>query len=1398
MLNGKFRLVLLAFLTVFVLSLSIGPIHLVSALSPVSTLYLTPNATGPLTIGASLVVNITGDQLGASAFSGINGWDIVIQDNDPSALNLNPISISIAGNLLASLGTVSEQINCVDGGAGFTLGQPGNIGCDIRDGPGIVHTAAVLQGPAGPTPISGLVAKVVYTVNGAGEDLLNVLSPCPSAQGCDTLTDGTPIPVPHITRGADTQTPNNDFVLTTTNPAATNPGSSVSGTVNIASLNTYSAAIAFTTDTFPGTGLTPACSAISPRPVAPGGTASATCTFNSIIPGIYVVTVNATDGTLFHLAPFTVKVGDFALGTPLAAVGLVTTNTGSAAISLSSINGFSGTVAVSSTVTPVTGLIVTCSPSLTATPTIPGSGSCALSSSTPGTYSVRVNGTYAFTGGKITHINSFNVNVQDFAITTTSTQPVVMASGATNAAAQVRLAALFGWNKQVVLTTTTDVPGLTANCGAAVVPTAAGVLRTCTLTSTTPGAYTLTVTATCGTAQGCTVAVARLTTVTIRVQDISIQYTGVTQPITFVSGGTNSTTFTVSSLPANSAGFAGTANIATTISPLTGLSPTCPTTVTLTAGATSPQQTCTFNSSTPNTYTVTLNATALITTGQTVKHTITITVIVKPAVVSHTTTTVILCHPTTIAVNNSTSCTISVTDTATGPTTPTGILTLTSSGIGSFSTCTLAGTGATATCDTTYLPTVIGTGSHLLTASYGGDSTHGTSSGPTTITVTVRTTTTTVSCHPTTIVVNNSTSCTVRVSDTSPGTAITPFGIIGLTSSGTGTFTTCTLGGTGATATCSTTYTPTVVGTGSHQLTASYAGDTNHSAAATANTTITVTVRTTSTTISCHPITIVVNNSTSCTVTVTDTSPGTASTPTGTITLATSGTGTFSTCTFTAGSCTVTYTPTVIGTGTHTLTATYNGDLTHGTSQATAGITVTQRGTISSVVCTPSPVAVTSSATCTATVQDTSPGTAITPSGTVAFSSNSTVGSFTFTGSPCNLSGTGATATCQVTYGTSGTTARHDLITDTYSGDTSHTTSQGTFTLAISAQAVHATATTISCHPTMIVVNNATSCTATVTDIATTSPTTPTGTVTFTSNGAGTFTGTCTLTGVISSASCIMTVTYTPTAIGTGTQAITGTYNGDATHSSSQGATGLTINKRVTSTTVNCSPANVVINQPSTCTVTVADTSTAGTPITPGGTVTFASTGGAGLFSSTTCTLIGGQCSVSFTPSTTTVSNISAIYGGDANHSGSSTATAATVTGSPPSQKDFTLSVSPTSITLVGDSPERAIVTLHSNGFNGTVDVSVKISPTGQGLAAHLVRIRVPLGPTSTQKIVLLVSGDEANAGDYTITVTGTSGSLSHSASLKVTVIHPGDDQGGFFGQFFGWFLLQVSTSRWD
>jgi hypothetical protein len=83
------------------------------------------------------------------------------------------------------------------------------------------------------------------------------------------------------------------------------------------------------------------------------------------------------------------------------------------------------------------------------------------------------------------------------------------------------------------------------------------------------------------------------------------------------------------------------------------------------------------------------------------------------------------CSPLSVAVGKATTCTITVTDAASGGPAPTGTVKLASTGAGNFSACTLAGqsTGA-ATCQVTYRPANAAASSPQLTATYGGDGDH--------------------------------------------------------------------------------------------------------------------------------------------------------------------------------------------------------------------------------------------------------------------------------------------------------------------------------------------------------------------------------------------------------------------------------------------------------------------------------------------------------------------------------------------------------------------------------------------------------------------------------------------------------------------------------------------------
>ncbi len=154
------------------------------------------------------------------------------------------------------------------------------------------------------------------------------------------------------------------------------------------------------------------------------------------------------------------------------------------------------------------------------------------------------------------------------------------------------------------------------------------------------------------------------------------------------------------------------------------------------------------------------------------------------------------------------------------------------------------------------------------------------------------------------------------------------------------------------------------------------------------------------------------------------------------------------------------------------------------------------------------------STVCTATVTDTGTTGSMTPAGTVSVSSDSTG---TFTGDPCTLSGTVATASCQVTYAPAAVGSGQHTLTATYSGDSNHAPSAGSRQLGVAARA---TITALTCSQPQLLVGESTACTVTVTDIDRGTPVTPSGTVILDTNGGGFASTECELAGGGPSASC--------------------------------------------------------------------------------------------------------------------------------------------------------------------------------------------------------------------------------------------------------------------------------------
>ncbi len=97
---------------------------------------------------------------------------------------------------------------------------------------------------------------------------------------------------------------------------------------------------------------------------------------------------------------------------------------------------------------------------------------------------------------------------------------------------------------------------------------------------------------------------------------------------------------------------------------------------------------------------------------------------------------------------------------------------------------------------------------------------------------------------------------------------------------------------------------------------------------------------------------------------------------------------------------------------------------------------------------------------------------------------------------------------------------------------------------------------------------------------------------------------------------------------------------------------------------------------------------------------------------------------------------------------------------------NFTISVSPTSLTVARGASGNYTVTIGAqNGFTGTVALSVS------GLGSRVTATFTPTSVTSSGTSTLRVTVNRrATTGNRTLTITGTSGSLSHSTNATLTI----------------------------
>ena len=238
---------------------------------------------------------------------------------------------------------------------------------------------------------------------------------------------------------------------------------------------------------------------------------------------------------------------DFSITANPSSVTFNTSSTGTFTVTITAQNGFAGTVNLSTSTTPSSGVTVSCNP--TSISGGSGSSTCSLNSPTPGTYTVTVTGT----SGSLSHSTNVSVTVTqptppDFSITSNPTDLTVNA--ATSGTSTITITPLNGFTGNVTLVATTNSTNLTCNLSPNTISGGSGT-STLSCSGSSASNYLATVTGTSG-------SLSHSTTVIYRTQDFTISASP-----TSVSTNVNvAATSTISISPINA--FTGTVSLAVT------------------------------------------------------------------------------------------------------------------------------------------------------------------------------------------------------------------------------------------------------------------------------------------------------------------------------------------------------------------------------------------------------------------------------------------------------------------------------------------------------------------------------------------------------------------------------------------------------------------------------------------------------------------------------------------------------------------------------------------------------------------------------------------------------------------------------------------------------------------
>lgn len=194
--------------------------------------------------------------------------------------------------------------------------------------------------------------------------------------------------------------------------------------------------------------------------------------------------------------------------------------------------------------------------------------------------------------------------------------------------------------------------------------------------------------------------------------------------------------------------------------------------------------------------------------------------------------------------------------------------------------------------------------------------------------------------------------------------------------------------------------------------------------------------------------------------------------------------------------------------------------------------------------------------------------------------------------------------------------------------------------------------------------------------------------------------------------------------------------------------------------TLSASPASLTVTQGSSGSSTITVTPTNGftgsvslsaSGLPAGVTATF----GTNPTTSTSVLTLSASATATTGTSTVTITGTS----GTLTHT-----TTISLTVNAPAAPDFSLSASPTSVSVTQGGTGSSTVTVNKvNGFAGSVTLSASGLPSG-------VTASFGTNPTTSTSVLTLTASSTATTGTATVTVTGTSGTLTHTTTISLTV----------------------------